>query len=502
MITPTKSAPELEQVEDDLGLDLGDDDKDGALGAEEKSFEPEGDEDLELDDVEEVIGLDAPNGLDEEPSDDGDEVGDEEEGSWLDETLAQELGADDESEDDAERWTEGSDAADEGFDDDLELPDGPGGGQDTGDEGFADEQLLTGLDVEPLPSLDRRAGEEDDGSDPIERELLDELVAAAPEEAAGSAPSAATGLPWTRLRDGGSPALLVAAGELCASWDAGLWLAQRSLAVATKVSGPGAVAHALVACSGARGPQLAVATPRGVSVSRDAGRTFGPPLRVGSSGTAPAYLAFTRDSGGAVLWAAAPFGRLHVLREGGDELVDAGLDLPVAKLASDGALALWVVGRSDDGALRAVSSRDGGRSFKPVALPADSVERVQALAVAGETWLCSRRGLKPQLLWGRAGEAGLPIGASASPPVALQMERGVACAYLCDGMTLVRVELRSGSKEPRASALGRLPGDLGTPLQLVASSDAQGHTLLHVAGTRALYRVALQPLPAPPAAEE
>ncbi len=504
MITPTKSTPEPEPVEDDLGLELEDDDAKDVLGGDEKSFEPEGDDDLDLDDAEEVIGLDSPNGLDEEPNDD-DEVDDEEEGSWLDETLAEELGADDDSDDDGERWTEGSDpVGDEGFDDDLDLSDEPGAGIDSGDEGFADEQLLTGLDVEALPALDPQSDEED-GSDPIERELLDELVAAAPEEAAGSAPSTVVELPWVRLREGGSPTLLAATGELCASWDVGLWLALRGEVVAKKVSAPGPVAHALVLSSvangGARGTQLAIATPGGVCVSRDGGRTFGPPLGVGSAGTAPSYLAFTRDPGGAVLWAAAPFGQLHVLREGGDELVDAGLELPVAKLVSDGALGLLVVGRSDDGALRAVSSRDGGRSFKPLALPADAVERVQALAVAGETWLCSRRGLKPQLLWGRAGEAGSPIGASATPPVALLIERGVACAYLCDGATLLRVELHSG-KPLHATLLGRLPGDLGTPLQLSACSDAQGHPLLHLVGTRALYRVSLQPPAPPPAASD
>jgi hypothetical protein len=304
---------------------------------------------------------------------------------------------------------------------------------------------------------------------------------------------------WTRLREGAAPVLLAAADALCAAWDGGLWLAGSEQQALTPATSPDAVAHALVACAGrgAERARLAVATPDGVCVSRDGGLTFGPALRTEAPRAVPAYLAFTHDEGGAVLWAAAPFGKLHVLRGGGDTLVEAGLELPVAKLASDGAQSLLVVGRSDDGALRAVLSRDGGRSFKPLTLPADTIERVQVVAVAGDCWLCSRRGLQPQLLWGRRGEAGLPLGANASPPVALVVERGVPCAYLCEGeggdAALVRLELASGATATRAARIAVLPPDLGTPLQLAASRDAQGNTRLSLAGTRALYRVVLTP---------
>ena len=506
MIAPHKPEPELEQPEDDLGLDLDLEDKESDGDRDESSFVPEGDEDLELDGIEEVIGLDAPNGLDEEPADDEAALG-EDEGSWLDEGQESEVAADDGDDEDSERWTEGSEpAGDEGFDDDLDLEDGARGGEDTGDEGFADEQLLTGLDVESLPPLDEGSGDEED-ADPIERELLEELAAAVPDDAPSEDTPRGTPV-WTRLRQGPAPTLLSAAGELCVAWDAGLWLAGSGDGALAKASAPGTVAHALATCTGLGGGpvQLALATPHGVCVSRDGGRSFALPVLDEGPRGVPAFVAFTRDAAGTALWAAAPFGKLQVLREGGEALVDAGVELPVAKLASDGAQSLLIVGRSDDGALRAVMSRDGGRSFKPLALPADSVERVQLAAIAGDTWLCSRRGLRPQLLWGRRGEAGLPLGASATPPVALSVERGVPCAYLCESEAgraqLLRVELSVSAKTPRAQVLAELPSDLGTPLQLVVSSDARGNPLVHVAGTKALYRMVLAPLLAPTVIEE
>src|SRR5688572_9568476 len=117
MIAPHKPEPETDQGDDDLGVELQEESEERGLEGDERGFEPEGDEDLELDDAEHAIGLDAPNGLEEEV--DEDEVLAEDERSWLDEAEADELAADDELDEDAERWTDGSEpAGDEGFDDD------------------------------------------------------------------------------------------------------------------------------------------------------------------------------------------------------------------------------------------------------------------------------------------------------------------------------------------------------------------------------------------------
>jgi hypothetical protein len=84
--------------------------------------------------------------------------------------------------------------------------------------------------------------------------------------------------------------------------------------------------------------------------------------------------------------------------------------------------------------------------------------------------------------------------------VALTVERGVICAYLCDsqdGRTfLARVELQAVAKTTHALRISELPVDLGTAIQLTVSTDSEGDTRVHLGGTRALYRVVLSRAPA------
>ncbi|MGD8862804.1 MAG: hypothetical protein PVI30_22520 [Myxococcales bacterium] len=501
-----------EEDELDLELDLpdsdtslGEDEPEG-LGGDEAIDEAEG---LITEGQAEDVGLDAEAGLDEPEEHELDTVDADEDRSWSDgDEAADDLAVgDDEVGDEAEYgWTDDNEPADDGgFDEGVvTLDEGGSFVDDGGVEGLEDDGLEAEVDPGALPPLERATNEPDEEMLEQEEELdareLELLAASMPDEDLVELAEGVHGavlppeavLLTTLLQQGAPLGALAATARHGLAWDGTLRVSAAGDAAERRFSRADALWD-LAAVERGAALIVALATPEGLLISRDGGRSFAPAAALPGGGLPPNRVAFSRDDAGEPkLWAAAPEGPLCVSHDLGASFRVSLDGARVLGLQSDGRRGLVAVARDEGGAGIAEHSVDGGRSFRTVELPASEVERLQQVRVCGETLLVSRRSPEPQLLLAHADEPWSEVLAQAAPPALLLDEDGRTIAYFClqtpTGVSLLRRALDTVATPERVC---ELPGDSGQALQL-EGSHREGMTTLHLGSERAWYRITVR----------
>ncbi|HKU37338.1 MAG TPA: hypothetical protein VJR89_04305 [Polyangiales bacterium] len=489
-----RSDPAPPAEPDDLGWDLPDEEDED--GSDDEAWDPDDDSDLGLDqDDDEAVGLDTDTGFDEGP---------------------EELELDDSGED--ERWTVDSEAAEELPGADAEVISGEEYGWMGEDESAeaTDEELETELDDDGLPSLDDGGAEgvEDDTDlDDFELGGLPELGSAAEEEAEGfgsenleelagvnlseeAVLELVPGQPWKLLAasamrlsrvaslPGPALALAVARGSVALSAGDG-WFLGSARGGLTRLPVEAAPGHSLALAEDDGKLVFALASPAGLFVSFDGGRSFerqrqdDPPSQVG----------FTEHGGKLRMWVLSARGTLSFSDDAGRSWSAARLDAAVSDVlafASDGERRLCALvkraGRTAFG-----SSTDGGRRWSWTDAADSGEDQAQVLAGRGVALLAARGRLGA---W-QPGQSMRTLAPLLGAPSALLDEEDESFAYACasrdDQTLLVRVSTRGGTQPVVIASLSR--ERVGEPRQLAAVYAEGGFVTLHVATDSALLRI-------------
>jgi hypothetical protein len=464
----------------------------------DEAFDPgdESDFGLGLGDDAENIGLDTSTGFDDasedlEDSDNGSEVGEDEDGWSADSEEASEL-ADDSAEllpDEEYGWL-GDDAPaddDETFDPDID-DDESDGGDDGGAEGLEDDTELDDLDLGELPELDADA---DDDSGPTVGEGFDELgglalidepsIEVAPGELWKVLPARAVRI--TRIEAPSAPITRLGAhGQslfVCADV---LYQLPASASELTRPSLSAAAPQALALAEYEGVLHVAVVVSGHVHVSRDGGKRFET-----LDTPAVSQVHYTRSASGLRLWWRTSRGTL-----GGDWTTGSGLpsdlESEVLNFAADGKRSVAVLCRQR-GRSQLVFSGDAGKRFARHPVPALAAEPSASLHVCSGAVLIATP-TEARCAW--LPEAFTPVALLARGPAALSEEEDEPFVYACVQRGEEWLVIRRAARAARAAPLvvAVLGKELVREPQHLAVGYAEGGAVsVYVAGQDTLVRI-------------
>jgi hypothetical protein len=476
---------------DDLGWDVPDEDEQSAR--DDENWDPDDDSDLELDDEDgEEVGLDNDTGFEESGDDlELDDAGEEERWTVDSEPSDDLQGADAEVISGEEYGWIGDDDpvdSDDDFDSDLDdeaLPNLDDGGA----EGVEDETDLDDFELGRLPALDAAAEEEAEG---FGTENIEELagVNLADEPTLELVP----GQPWKQLAvravkvtrgaslPGPALAFAVSARTVVVSAGDG-WFRSSPRGGLSRLPVDAPAGRSLALADHEGRLVVALASPAGLFVSLDGGRTF-----ERNRETDPAVqVALTAAGGVLKIWARNAKGQLSVSDDGGKSFIAARVDGNVLTFAADGERRLSALVKR---ASRIVlgSSSDAGRRWSWVDAAENGNDPALQLLPGRGVSVIAVRGRLSHVQTGQQPHVLAPL---LSAPAALVDEDDETFVYACvpheEQTLIVRTALRNAAQPMVITSLAR--EKVGEPRFLSAAYAEGGFVTLNVATESALLRI-------------